>query len=418
MANSENLDTVCSRYKDMLNFGNRIVQATQGQQHDEELTMFYQSYEEMQTQKVDIFNAAVERAIHKLEIKLNSLKTQKGKANNINKFKEQLNQLEGIPDASKSYALSLLESIIVGKHDENIPICLSTIPPSILDLLWFIDGPLANYANHKEQKLIKFKECQVKVLLSTDPSAISLLLPIGTPLTPAPSIGYYPSYERLTPDERATYIHWLSNPEASIDIGYVFIFYYGLERYLFLREDKYEEAFNMIIHLRKYHDNSSFQNYSLDALLSACVLWNRADLFEKLLPEINSNISIMTLACMAKFNMPLSIDNIIQMAYAVGFNNRRYIKNEPDLFRENLKGLLTENFSTPEYPLTDSLLKDCPQTRCLICANHSLQFRNQKLPDLLQCKKFKTDLYNLLSATHEKTKIDLRERRRKEKENK
>jgi uncharacterized tellurite resistance protein B-like protein len=44
--------------------------------------------------------------------------------------------------------------------------------------------------------------------------------------------GYWPSYSHITPAARAAYLHWLAdgrrNPEA--DIGYVFLFFYGLER--------------------------------------------------------------------------------------------------------------------------------------------------------------------------------------------
>ena len=47
-------------------------------------------------------------------------------------------------------------------------------------------------------------------------------------------MGYWPSYRRITPQSRAAYIEWLasdrSNPETYI--GYVFIYFYGLERRL------------------------------------------------------------------------------------------------------------------------------------------------------------------------------------------
>jgi tellurite resistance protein len=43
---------------------------------------------------------------------------------------------------------------------------------------------------------------------------------------------YWPSYDQITPEARASYLHWLStgkcDPDA--DVGYVFIYFYGLER--------------------------------------------------------------------------------------------------------------------------------------------------------------------------------------------
>lgn len=64
----------------------------------------------------------------------------------------------------------------------------------------------------------------------SDPSTIDPNAPVqkGT----AVSLGYYPSYQGLTPAQRFIYLSWLANGrhEPSVDIGYVFLFFYGLER--------------------------------------------------------------------------------------------------------------------------------------------------------------------------------------------
>ena len=45
-------------------------------------------------------------------------------------------------------------------------------------------------------------------------------------------MGYWPNYSAISPEARASYLHWLStgrfDPEA--DVGYVFLYFYGLER--------------------------------------------------------------------------------------------------------------------------------------------------------------------------------------------
>lgn len=45
-------------------------------------------------------------------------------------------------------------------------------------------------------------------------------------------LGYWPSYSEATREARASYLNWLSNgrSDPSADIGYVFLYFYGLER--------------------------------------------------------------------------------------------------------------------------------------------------------------------------------------------
>lgn len=71
----------------------------------------------------------------------------------------------------------------------------------------------------------------------SDPCLIDLSKPIGAngDLT-AGGLGYWPSYSEIAPSARRAYLNWLAdgrrNTEA--DIGYVFLFFYGLERRVLL----------------------------------------------------------------------------------------------------------------------------------------------------------------------------------------
>lgn len=96
--------------------------------------------------------------------------------------------------------------------------------------------------------------------------AASLSIPIG---------GYWPSYASLAPDQRSAYLNWLSqgrnDPQA--DIGYVFLFYYGLERRLLVDvaegaapEEEVPSMIAEIIRLRTIYHHHSFRFYS-DKLL-------------------------------------------------------------------------------------------------------------------------------------------------------
>jgi tellurite resistance protein len=69
-----------------------------------------------------------------------------------------------------------------------------------------------------------------------EPSVIDPTLPIAGPTGCHERLmGYWPSYSSISPEARAAYLNWLStgksDPQA--DIGYVFLYFYGLEKRLF-----------------------------------------------------------------------------------------------------------------------------------------------------------------------------------------
>jgi uncharacterized tellurite resistance protein B-like protein len=89
-------------------------------------------------------------------------------------------------------------------------------------------------------------------------------------------LGYWSSYSYATPAARASYLQWLgsgrSDPHA--DVGYVFLYFYGLERRALFDAEKYESArleIPGIVHevqrLREiYASNNSFDRYSSEFL--------------------------------------------------------------------------------------------------------------------------------------------------------
>ncbi len=117
----------------------------------------------------------------------------------------------------------------------------------------------------------------------SEPSLLRRSLPITQPLDwEGASIGYWPSYATLDREQRATYLEWLSRGrrDPRVGIGYVFIFFYGLERRAFADPDRTDEDLVLlreeVVALREvYGHNRSFAGYSssfLDAIdLRACV---------------------------------------------------------------------------------------------------------------------------------------------------
>lgn len=80
-------------------------------------------------------------------------------------------------------------------------------------------------------------------------------------------MGYWPTYKGIRPVERRAYLDWLSGGrnDPEIGIGYVFLFFYGLERRAFI--DKSISEYGVLIDevnrlKRIYGENNSFKRYS------------------------------------------------------------------------------------------------------------------------------------------------------------
>ncbi|MER9585874.1 TerB N-terminal domain-containing protein [Mesorhizobium sp. M0276] len=138
----------------------------------------------------------------------------------------------------------------------------------------------------------------------------------GDPL--GQTMGYWPSYSRISPAARKSYLDWLagsrSDPEAYI--GYVFLYFYGLERRLMLEESP-ADADSVVAEVRRllqvYGGNGSFKRYAGE-LLSAYQL-KSAQLPEKLDLEVEEN----------------SYDIPIMLKVALGMRVRSGDAIEPDL---------------------------------------------------------------------------------------
>ena len=88
------------------------------------------------------------------------------------------------------------------------------------------------------------------------------------------NVPYWPSYAHLDPPSRLSLLKWLAEGKGdpSIYIGYVFIYFYGLERRLML-EDADDEAPVIVDEVKRllslFHDNHSFSGYASQLLGAA-----------------------------------------------------------------------------------------------------------------------------------------------------
>lgn len=294
---------------------------------------------------------------------------------------------------------------------------IPTIPEKIRNLLWIADGKYKNYTPD-ENKSILFENKLFKIECTTysvEPSLIFTSLPISfrTRSNPKDRIGYFPTYQSLSPGERWTYLEWLCNMQKPIDIGYVFIFYYGLERHLIY--GNYKEAIDTILYLRHYHKNNSFKSYSNNALIMSAILHKDKESLIKILEDIEGGSCNGNLLLVAKYllRIGLSESEVISLSHKVEFKNQRYLKSHSDLFKEKTRSLLCSEFGTNALPFYELEAKFNSKKE-LVFANISFppEVRSPTLPSIIDNDSFKTTIYKILSISHELLKTDLAKMRK------
>lgn len=96
------------------------------------------------------------------------------------------------------------------------------------------------------------------------------------------SLGYWPSFATLSPRCRGAYLDWLASDrsDASCPVGYVFIYFYGLERRVLadgtqeaISDDEFKALFEEISRLRTvFQASGSFRHYATQLLEMMIVL--------------------------------------------------------------------------------------------------------------------------------------------------
>ena len=106
-----------------------------------------------------------------------------------------------------------------------------------------------------------------------EPALIDPTLPVEdrNPDVDGQYMGYWPSYSEIPSDSRAAYLDWLAaGRPAGAYIGYVFLFFYGIERRVLIDLDRSDlggdEAGELIAEVERLHglygDNNSFNGYA------------------------------------------------------------------------------------------------------------------------------------------------------------
>jgi len=272
------------------------------------------------------------------------------------------------------------------------------ISNDILDMLWFKNGPFANYTPKKST--FNLGDTSISIDYQEEPSLIDITKPIdpsGGLLTGA-GIGHFPSYAKLTPQQRYTYLNWLTDITKMINIGYVFLFYYGLERHLLF--GNMEKAIKIISLLRKHHHNIPFFVYSADASFLAIVKNNRLDLLKYI--DFSKSSASIRLFLRASTSRQLAADDIINACHLFGFDDTKYINSQYTLFKSTLEQKLEDAFACKYYPVTSEDINAITSTFAAAISNYSLmpEERFFKLPDLSSSPALRSKIGKILEKTH------------------
>lgn len=291
---------------------------------------------------------------------------------------------------------------------------------NIVDLIWVADGPRRNYTNmptKSEFVNVRGFSVNVSFMGQEEPSAIHTSMPIAQiqNLYGIERPPYYPSYAGLSPEQKAVYWNLLYNPyNPQIDIGFVFILYYGLERHLLC--GNYEKAIDVILKLRDVHKNGSFQSYSADAIILTSLIRNRPDILEKFLNSLDKSYELnfsdnMLLLCKFLLNVPLKAHEIMKSARTFGFTKLNYIKNYPELFEKTMIMNMKQIFNTPALYISglidESDFLKVPKETHPIFANMSISGKTVQIPVIASIPNFAGAIYNLLNMVHEQVKSEL-----------
>jgi tellurite resistance protein len=120
----------------------------------------------------------------------------------------------------------------------------------------------------------------VSAWAGVEPALIDPRLPVDLrrPDFSGQQMGYWPSYADIPPSSRAAYLHWLAaGRPAGAYIGYVFLFFYGIERRIIKdlsgTDMPAPEVAGLMSEVERllalYSDNGSFRGYATEFLATA-----------------------------------------------------------------------------------------------------------------------------------------------------
>ncbi|GHU79640.1 hypothetical protein AGMMS49992_31850 [Clostridia bacterium] len=300
----------------------------------------------------------------------------------------------------------------------------SRVHEDIKGLLWIVGENYTQTLNKRIQiDAAIYPALSVTFSSEIEPSLINMrdkaVIPDDINAIEPPS--YYPCYSQLTPTQKGVYWQFLEDPyDPRMDIGYVFILYYGLERHLLLGD--YERAFSIILKLRQAHSNRSFHSYSGNALMLTCMYRKRPDLAMGFVDsedniyesKLSDNLYLL---CKLTLKLPVTAVNIVRLHKSFEFTSTIYIKRYADLFEDNLIDAMEVKYGKDRLYINDIVTTKAKAKTNIkqvnAFANMSIADRTINIPALAENFHLKRDVYELLMTANEATKQEVSSSRKK-----
>lgn len=240
----------------------------------------------------------------------------------------------------------------------------------------------------------------------SEPSLIWTKLPIKANNELIQEAMYWPSYSSFSPEVRYQYLRWLGDITQPTNLSYVFLYFYGLERHLLIGE--YDEAVDEIARLLKAHPKKSFVNYASQSLIVASLARDRLDIVDRVPSLLEEEID-EALALRIIKGTSMTPEDVISIANKVGFNNNRYIKLYPELFKEELQKHIDQFEKQFGSLMSTFKLEDFTQEETTVFANLSIpeRIRLVKVPVILKDQRFSNGMNNLLQSAHNEIKAKI-----------
>ncbi|MFD1472127.1 TerB N-terminal domain-containing protein [Companilactobacillus mishanensis] len=260
------------------------------------------------------------------------------------------------------------------------------IPKEVYDLLWFGDG------RHKNTQEF------VKEGMVAEPSIIFGKSSVIRE-DPTTKVEFYPSYDSLTPEQKYHYVKWLGKIDKSDDVGYAFLFLYGLERHIHAGS-MVEQAVSMISRMHQKFDNESFNYYSSNTLVWAAHKYRRVEFLNGLKMDTMPPGTQIFVKLYTKGH--LTPNDIMILSKELGLADQDFIKDDPELFEAKLLERLIKKYGEPNFPLSEVPGSSSETTISVRLANFSLPEaeRTVEIPDMLNNKYVREPLQELLEKTN------------------